>query len=181
MDERDRELLDELQNDLPLVSRPFAGLAERIGMPEAEILDRIERLRGEGVVRQMSAIFDTRRLGYKSQLVAVRSRPGTNEETAAVFSSHPGVTHNYRREHAFDIWFTIAVPPNSKLGMDATVDLLGRIARVESIRPLPAAQDFTTVQNQVTNGGAIMPAFKGKLSDADIANVAAYVSSVAGK
>jgi DNA-binding Lrp family transcriptional regulator len=94
------------------------------------------------VIRQLSAIFDTRRLGYKSQLVAVRSRPGSGEETAAVFSSHPGVTHNYRREHAFDIWFTIAVPPNSRLGMDATVDLLGRLARVESIRPLPALRFF---------------------------------------
>ena len=67
MDDRDRLLLDELQNDLPLVAKPFAALGERIGMPEDEILERIERLRGEGVVRQMSAIFDTRRLGYKSQ------------------------------------------------------------------------------------------------------------------
>ena len=142
MDDRDRLLLDELQNDLPLVSRPFAALGDRIGMPEAEILDRIEALRGEGVVRQMSAIFDTRRLGYKSQLVAARSRDNTSDVTAAVFSSHPGVTHNYRREHHFDIWFTIAVPPNSVIGMDATVDLLGKMANVESIRPLPALKFF---------------------------------------
>jgi DNA-binding Lrp family transcriptional regulator len=142
MDDRDRLLLDELQNDLPLVARPFAALGERIGMPEDEILERIERLRGEGVVRQMSAIFDTRRLGYTSQLVAARSRDDTSDVTAAVFSSHPGVTHNYRRDHHFDIWFTIAVPPNSQIGMDATVDLLGKLANVESIRPLPAIKFF---------------------------------------
>ena len=63
MDDRDRLLLDELQNDLPLVARPFAALGDLIGMPEGENLERIEALRGEGVVRQMSAIFDTRRLG----------------------------------------------------------------------------------------------------------------------
>ena len=142
MDDRDRLLLDELQNDLPLVARPFAALGDRIGMPEGEILERIEALRGEGVVRQMSAIFDTRRLGYKSQLVAARSRDNTSDTTAAVFSSHPGVTHNYRRDHHFDIWFTIAVPPNSVIGMDATVDLLGKMANVESIRPLPALKFF---------------------------------------
>ena len=90
----------------------------------------------------MSAIFDTRRLGYKSQLVAARSRDDTSDVTAAVFSSHPGVTHNYRRDHHFDIWFTIAVPPNSQIGMDATVDLLGKLANVESIRPLPALKFF---------------------------------------
>ncbi len=142
MDERDRLLLDSLQNDLPLVDRPFEALGERLGMPGDEILERITTVRGEGVVRQISGIFDTRRLGYASQLVAVRSRPGTTDETALVFNSHPGVTHNYRRDHDFDIWFTIAVPPNSRLGMDATVDLMGQLADVESIRPLPALQFF---------------------------------------
>jgi DNA-binding Lrp family transcriptional regulator len=142
MDDRDRLLLDELQNDLPLVEQPFAALGARIGMEEDEILERITSLRGEGVVRQMSGIFDTRKLGYSSQLVAVRSRPGTEEATAAVFSGHPGVTHNYRREHHFDIWFTIAVPPNSRLGMDATIDLLASLANVEAIRPLPALKFF---------------------------------------
>ncbi len=142
MDDRDRTLLDELQNDLPLTERPFAALGERIGFSEDEVLERITSLRGEGVVRQISAIFDTRRLGYSSMLVAARSAPGTEEQTAAVFSAHPGVTHNYRREHHFDVWFTIAVPPNSRLGIDATIDLLGTLAGVESIRPLPALKFF---------------------------------------
>src|SRR4051794_1954842 len=74
MDSRDRELLDTLQNDLPLVERPFAALGEEIGMPEDEVLTRIQGLREERIVRQMSAIFDTRRLGYQSSLVAARSR-----------------------------------------------------------------------------------------------------------
>jgi DNA-binding Lrp family transcriptional regulator len=142
MDVRDRELLDTLQNDLPLVERPFAALAEKVDMPEAEVLERIEHLRAEHIVRQLSAIFDTRRLGYQSSLVAARSRDGRTDETAAVFSAHPGVTHNYRRDHDFDLWFTIAVPPNSRLGLDATVDLLGRLADVESIRLLPALRFF---------------------------------------
>ena len=142
MDDRDRLLLDTLQNDLPLVERPFVDLGATLGMVEGEVLGRIESLRGEGVVRQISAIFDTRRLGYTSCLVAARSRPGTSDETANVFSSHPGVTHNYRRDHAFDIWFTIAVPPTTRLGLEPTVELLGELAEVESIRLLPALKFF---------------------------------------
>ena len=137
MDDSDRRLLDRLQNELPLVERPWAALAADIAMPEDEMLERISRLRGEGVVRQISAIFDTRRLGYRSSLVAARTKPGTQQQAADIVSAHPGVTHNYEREHAFDLWFTIAVPGDSKIGLDETIDLLGRLADVESIRPLP--------------------------------------------
>jgi siroheme decarboxylase len=185
VDERDRALLDELQNELPLVERPFAALATRIDMTEGEVLERIERLRGDGVVRQISAIFDTRRLGYRSQLVAVRSREGRTEETAKVFSAHPGVTHNYRRDHAFDIWFTIAVPPNSRLGMERTVELLASLADAESVRPLPALRFFKIGVDLDMRGGrdpsakkarrepSLAPPAPGELSDREIAAIRA--------
>ena len=142
MDDADRRLLDRLQNELPFVERPWGALAAEIEMPEDEMLERISRLRGEGVVRQISGIFDTRRLGYKSSLVAARTKPGTQQLAADIVSAHPGVTHNYEREHAFDLWFTIAVPGDSKIGLDETIDLLGRMADVESIRPLPAIRFY---------------------------------------
>jgi DNA-binding Lrp family transcriptional regulator len=142
MDDTDRSLLDRLQNDLPLVERPWQALADEIGMDEDEVLERLARLRGEGVVRQISAIFDTRRLGYRSSLVAAKTREGTRDAAAEIINAHPGVTHNYEREHAFDLWFTIAVPPDSQIGMEESIDLLGRMAEVESIRPLPALRFF---------------------------------------
>jgi DNA-binding Lrp family transcriptional regulator len=142
VDDADRRLLDRLQNELPLVERPWAALADEIGMPEDDLLERISGLRGEGVVRQISAIFDTRRLGYRSSLVAARSKPGQQQFAADVFSAHPGVTHNYEREHAFDLWFTLAVPPDTEIGLEGTIELLGRMADVESIRPLPALRFF---------------------------------------
>jgi DNA-binding Lrp family transcriptional regulator len=142
MDDADRRLLDRLQNELPFVERPWGALAAEIEMPEDEMLERISRLRSEGVVRQISGIFDTRRLGYKSSLVAARTKPGTQQLAADIVSAHPGVTHNYEREHDFDLWFTIAVPGDSKIGLDETIELLGRMADVESIRPLPAIRFF---------------------------------------
>ena len=142
VDDADRSLLDRLQNELPLVERPWAALATEIGMPEDEILERVGNLRREGVVRQISAIFDTRRLGYRSCLVAARSSEGKQQLAADVFSAHPGVTHNYEREHMFDLWFTLAVPPDTRIGLEETIELLGQMGEVESIRPLPAIRFF---------------------------------------
>jgi len=71
MDAADRRLLNLMQKDVPLASRPFADLGERLGMGEDEVLSRARRLKEDGIIRQISAIFDSRRLGYSSTLVAM--------------------------------------------------------------------------------------------------------------
>jgi DNA-binding Lrp family transcriptional regulator len=142
MDGADKQLCDLIQNELPVTERPYAALGEQLGMSEAEVIERVTRLRGERIIRQVSAIFDTRKLGYKSMLVAARTAPDRADAAAEVISSHPGVTHNYRREHDFNIWFTVGVPPTSRLGLDRTVALLGELAEVDVIRPMPALRFF---------------------------------------
>jgi DNA-binding Lrp family transcriptional regulator len=142
MDGADKQLCDLIQNELPVTERPYAALGEKLGMSEAEVIERVTRLRGERIIRQVSAIFDTRKLGYKSMLVAARTSPERADAAAEVISSHPGVTHNYRREHDFNIWFTVGVPPTSRLGLDRTVALLGELAGVDVIRPMPALRFF---------------------------------------
>jgi DNA-binding Lrp family transcriptional regulator len=153
MDAFDAALLDRLQTDLPLVERPYAALAEALGASEERVLQRVRALRAERVIRQVSAIFDTRRLGYRGRLVAARTAPEREETAAAVFSGHPGVTHNYRREHPFNLWFTITVAPNSRLGLDRTVELLGELAAVEQIRPMPALRFFKIGVDLDVQGG----------------------------
>jgi len=142
VDAQDTRLCDLIQNEFPVVERPYAALGETLGLSEDEVLERVGSLRGERIIRQISAIFDTRKLGYRSMLVAARTTPEGEEHAAEVFNSHPGVTHNYKREHQFNIWFTLGVPPNSRLGLERTVELLGELAEVESIRPLPALRFF---------------------------------------
>ena len=142
MDGADKQLCDLIQNELPVTERPYAALGEKLGMSEAEVIERVTRLRGERIIRQVSAIFDTRKLGYTSMLVAARTSPERADAAAEVISSHPGVTHNYRREHDFNIWFTVGVPPTSRLGLDRTVALLGELAGVDVIRPMPALRFF---------------------------------------
>jgi DNA-binding Lrp family transcriptional regulator len=137
IDQRDRELLGALQGEIPLVSTPFAFVGQSIDMSEKEVIKRTERLRREGVIRHLAAQFDPRALGYRSCLVAARVAPGRVDEAAASINAHPGVTQNYRRNNDFNLWFTIFCSPESKLGLDRTIELLGREADCDTVRPLP--------------------------------------------
>ncbi len=149
----DARLLDRLQTDLPLVERPYAALAEALESDESHVIERVQALRDASVVRQVSAIFDTRRLGYKGMLVAARTSPEQQDMAAAVFSAHPGVTHNYEREHDFNLWFTLTVGPDSRIGLERSVELLGELAGVESIRPMPALRFFKIGVDLDVKGG----------------------------
>jgi DNA-binding Lrp family transcriptional regulator len=135
LEELDRELLNAVQWDFPLVSRPYAELGERLGISEADVRARVEQVKRAGVLRQLSAIFDTRALGYSSSLVAAKVDPDRIDDAAAVISGHPGVSHNYKRNHAYNLWYTIAVPPGEDLA--AHVDVLHEKAGCAVTRLLP--------------------------------------------
>src|SRR5574341_874985 len=140
MDEQDKRLLNVIQAEFPLVSRPFQALGASLGSTEEETIDRIAALKGRRIIRQISAIFDTRSLGYKSSLVAMRIQPERLEAAAGVVNGHPGVSHNYKRNHAFNLWFTLAVPPSSDL--EWTAQRLHEMAGADSTRILPTLRLF---------------------------------------
>ncbi len=141
-DETDQVLLNALQGGIPLVRRPFRAVAERIGLTEAEVLERSRRLKAAEIIRQVSAIFDTRALGYQSSLVAASYPDERLFAAARVVGGHPGVSHNYRRTHAFNLWFTVAVEPGARLGLQETVDVLADRTRATSMRLLPTLKLF---------------------------------------
>jgi siroheme decarboxylase len=136
-DEADRELLNQMQAGLALVREPFAEIGSRIGMDEEEVLRRLRVMKDAAIVRQLSAIFDTRALGYTSSLVAARYPDERLFEAADIVGGHPGVSHNYRRTHAFNLWYTLAVESDSRLGLEATMERLAEETRAESMRLLP--------------------------------------------
>ncbi len=135
-------LLGLLQESVPFVKRPFAEIGSRCGLSEEEVLERLQQLKTAKVIRQISAIFDTRSLGYASSLVAARVAPDQLDAAVQVINSHPGVSHNYLRNHEFNLWYTIAVPPTSKLGLQGTVDLLHQLSGAETTRLLPTLKLF---------------------------------------
>jgi len=140
LDTLDQELLNEVQADFPVEHAPFARLAERLGISEQEAIERTARLRERKVIRQVSAIFDTRSLGYQSTLVAVRFAPDQLERGAALINEHPGVSHNYRRNHDFNLWFTLATPPGGNI--DATLQKLHELSGAEVTRKLQTLKLF---------------------------------------
>ena len=142
LDELDRKLLNLLQGSFPIASRPYAHVAELAGVPEQEVLTRTERLLDERIIREITPIFDTRVLGYSSMLVAAKVDPENPWRAAKIINSHPGVSHNYLRDHDFNLWFTIATEPDSSLGLDGTLELLERLTGAESVRQLPTLRLF---------------------------------------
>jgi DNA-binding Lrp family transcriptional regulator len=137
IDDVDRRLLNLLQGSFPLAERPFAEVARLAGLSEEEALGRTKRLLDERIIREITPIFDTRVLGYTSMLVAARVDPEHPWRAAKIINSHPGVSHNYLRDHDFNLWFTLATEPDSKLGVQGTLDVLERLTGAESIRQLP--------------------------------------------
>lgn len=134
------QLLNRIQRDIPIVQRPYRLIAEEVGLTEAEALDILREVKEGGVLRQVSAIFDTRTLGYKSSLVAAVYDEDQLDAGAEVVNGHPGVSHNYKRNHSFNLWYTIAVPPESDL--EAHVQKLHELSGARVTRLMPTLHLF---------------------------------------
>ena len=124
LDERDKQLLNLLQSEFQLAERPYDAVAEQLGEPLEWVLSRTQELLDDRIIREITPIFDTRSLGYDSMLVAAKVDPENPQRAAKIINAHPGVSHNYLRNHEFNLWFTIATPPDSKFGLEGTLELL---------------------------------------------------------
>jgi DNA-binding Lrp family transcriptional regulator len=142
LDETDKRLLNLLQGSFPLAPRPYAAVAKLAELSEDEAIARTKRLLDERIIREVTPIFDTRVLGYSSMLVAAKVDAEHPWRAAKVINEHPGVSHNYLRDHDFNLWFTIATEPGSKLGVQGTLDVLADLTGAQSIRQLPTLRLF---------------------------------------
>ena len=140
MDDLDKEILNEIQWTFPLVTRPFDTMANKFNTTPQIIKERLISLKKSGVLRQLSAIFDTRKLGYTSSLVAMEIEPDKLDYVANQINLHPGVSHNYERDHQFNLWFTLAVPPGSDLKTE--LDKFSILKGIKKVRMLPTLQLF---------------------------------------
>ncbi len=146
------ELLYQMQHAFPLSQRPFKELAKTLGSNETEVIDTVRRLKEEGIIRQTSAIFDTKRLGYTSSLVAFKVPEEKIEDAADIINAHPGVSHNYLRNHDYNIWFTMAVAPDSRLGLENTIDILKERSGADDAIILPTLKMFKIKVQMDTTG-----------------------------
>jgi len=135
IDPLDKQLLNEIQWTFPLSSRPYLEIATKHGLTEDDVMKRISLMKRIGLIRQINAIFDTRKLGYKSALVAFAVKKDRLDSVALEVNKHPGVSHNYERDHEFNMWFTLAVPADGDLKRD--LEIMASLEGVIKFRLLP--------------------------------------------
>jgi DNA-binding Lrp family transcriptional regulator len=147
LDETDKRLMNLLQSSFPIDPEPFALVASEAELELDDVLARTQRLLDGRIIREITPIFDTRALGYESMLVAAKVDSEHPQRAAQIVNSHPGVSHNYLRTHDFNLWFTIATPPDSELGLHGTLEALMRETGAESMRELPTLTLFKINMN----------------------------------
>jgi DNA-binding Lrp family transcriptional regulator len=145
MDDIDRKLLDEIQSDFPVTQKPYKDLGVRLSCSEDNILTRIKRLKREGIIRRIGGNFDSQRIGFTTTLCAARVSDDAIEEFVRVVNKYPGVTHNYLRDHYYNIWFTF-VAPNMKM-IDRYIEEIMKHTGIEEILNLPAVKRFKILVN----------------------------------
>ncbi|MEQ8200870.1 MAG: AsnC family transcriptional regulator [Syntrophomonadaceae bacterium] len=139
LDKIDRQILNLLQNDFPLAAQPFKAIAERMGISEEEVLTRVGIMKSTGLIRRIGGVMDTRSLGCYSTLCAAMVPASRIEEAVEVINRLPGVTHNYLRDHDYNLWFTLTVP--SRAEADETLSDLESALEVEIVS-MPAEKVF---------------------------------------
>ena len=140
LDELDRIILNEIQSNLPIAPRPYQVLAEKLECSEEEIIRRVQKMKDREVIRRIGANCNSRKLGYTSTLCAAKVPLNLMERFIEVVNSYTGVTHNYRRQHDYNIWFTLIAP--SKGEIKRTLREISEITGVEEIISLPAERLF---------------------------------------
>ena len=140
MDELDRRILNIIQTRFPVVAEPYAQIGREVGLEGEEVLARIERLKAAGIIRRIGAIFDAAKLGWVSALCAARVPPERLASFVAHINAHPGVTHNYRRDHAYNVWFTLTAPDEEALAV--AVDKLRQQTEQDELLVLRAVRTF---------------------------------------
>lgn len=136
------EILSRIQKKFPLEAKPFKVIADELNMGEDEVLSILQEQKKSNIIRQTSAIFDTKRLGYVSSLVAFKIPSDKISDAVKIINSHPGISHNYERNHDFNIWFTLAVAPDSRLGLEKTLEILAKATEAEDYIMLPTLKLF---------------------------------------
>ncbi|MGW8300833.1 MAG: siroheme decarboxylase subunit alpha [Desulfobacterales bacterium] len=140
IDDVDRAILNQIQSDFPLTSRPYLTIAEDLGLSEGEVLKRVSRLKASGIIRRIGGNFKPEKLGFVSTLCAAKVPEDKIGQFAEVVNRYPGVTHNYRRENTFNIWFTFIAPSMDEI--NANLEKIAAETGVTDILNLPATRVF---------------------------------------
>jgi DNA-binding Lrp family transcriptional regulator len=140
LDKMDARLLDYIQSGLPVSSEPYLEMAHLLNTTEEDIIARLRRLVDKGIIRRLGAVFDSRKVGYTGTLCAMKVPAARITEVAAIINNYPGITHNYLREHDYNMWFTLLAESRENIG--AILDEIRKKTAIEDLIDLPAEHIF---------------------------------------
>ena len=140
MDEIDRKILNNLQKDFPVSTRPYHVLGRKLGCSEEEVFSRVKKMKRAGLIRRLGASFDSRKLGFKSTLVGMKVPAKRLKRVISIVNKYEGVTHNYLREDKFNLWFTLIAP--SQEAIESILHQIREKSGIEDILNLPAKRLF---------------------------------------
>jgi len=140
MNNTDKKILNEIQSDFPITFRPYLELAKRLDLSEHEVIESVKRLKEEGVIRRIGGNFHSNRLNFTSTLCAAKVPEEKIAHFVKVVNSYPGVTHNYLRNHSYNIWFTFIAGDMAEIN-DSLKEISKETGATE-IRNLPAVKTF---------------------------------------
>ncbi len=140
MDLTDKKIINEIQSGFPVVSRPFLEIGSRLGLSEHEVIERIRRLKEEGIIRRIGGNFNSRKLGFTSTLCAAKVPEEKIDDFVKVVNSYRGVTHNYLRKNPYNIWFTFIAPDMKEI--ERCLDEIAIKTGVKDILNLPAEKMY---------------------------------------
>ncbi|MCG8636968.1 MAG: AsnC family transcriptional regulator [Desulfobacterales bacterium] len=145
IDDTNKKILNSIQVDFPIHPRPYKIIAERLGLTEDDLIERITAMKDEYLIRRIGGNFSPDRLGYHSTLCAAQVDEEKIERFKEVVNAFPGVTHNYRRDHKFNIWFTFIAP--SVEIIEKNLSTIAEKTGVTTILNLPATHVFKISAN----------------------------------
>ena len=140
MDATDRAILNEMQSNFPVRSRPYREMGRRLGVSEEEVIARVKELKERGIIRRIGGNFSSHKLDYTSTLCAARVPEAKIERFVETVNRYPGVTHNYLRSNDYNIWFTFIAP--SRDHITKALEEISRATGVTDILDLPARRMF---------------------------------------
>lgn len=140
LDTIDRAILNRIQSDFPMTSRPYMSVADEVGISEDDVLKRLVRLKEKGIIRRIGGNFVPNKLGFVSTLCAAKVPEDMIESFAKIVNRYPGVTHNYLRDNKYNIWFTFIAP--SMEVIEANLENISKETGISNIINLPATKVF---------------------------------------
>ena len=140
IDDADKAILNRIQSNFPITSRPYRMIAQDLGLSEDEVLKRISRLKKSGIIRRIGGNFTPDKLGFVSTLCAAKVPEDQISRFAEIVNRYAGVTHNYRRDNPVNIWFTFIAPTMDEI--NANLKQIAEETGVTEIFNLPATKVF---------------------------------------